>query len=65
LYQNPNNIDIIEKADFKLESFENKTATFSITYKPSRAGIFQFGIRLYPWHAALPHRQDFNYVKWI
>jgi len=60
-----NNIDIIEKADFKLESFENKTATFSITYKPSRAGIFQFGIRLYPWHAALPHRQDFNYVKWI
>lgn len=28
-------------------------------------GIFDFGLRMYPYNDNLPHRQDFNYVKWI
>ena len=28
-------------------------------------GIFDFGLRMYACNCNLPHRQDFNYVKWI
>ncbi|RUT79961.1 alpha-glucan family phosphorylase [Ancylomarina longa] len=28
-------------------------------------GIFDFGLRMYACNPNLPHRQDFNYVKWI
>jgi phosphorylase/glycogen(starch) synthase len=28
-------------------------------------GIFDFGLRMYACNDNLPHRQDFNYVKWI
>ncbi|MCG8579123.1 MAG: alpha-glucan family phosphorylase, partial [Bacteroidales bacterium] len=28
-------------------------------------GIFDFGVRVYACNPALPHRQDFSYVKWI
>lgn len=31
----------------------------------SDPGIFDFGLRMYAYNSALPHRQDFNYVKWI
>ena len=29
------------------------------------AGVFNYAFRVYPKNAALPHRQDFAYVKWI
>ncbi len=28
-------------------------------------GIFDFGLRIYPHNENIPHRQDFNYVRWI
>jgi phosphorylase/glycogen(starch) synthase len=28
-------------------------------------GVFDFGIRMFACNPNLPHRQDFNYVKWI
>ena len=29
------------------------------------AGMFRYALRLYPKNPALPHRQDFAYVRWI
>jgi phosphorylase/glycogen(starch) synthase len=32
---------------------------------PTQTGIYNYGIRLFPKSALIPHRQDFSFVKWI
>ncbi len=49
---------------FKAES-NGDTVTFTLKKKLKDAGSFRFAYRLYPSNAALPHRQDFAYVRWI
>ncbi|MFA6949115.1 MAG: alpha-glucan family phosphorylase [Lentimicrobiaceae bacterium] len=39
--------------------------TYFIEIKTIQAGVYDFAFRLYPKHPLLPHRQDFNLVKWI
>jgi phosphorylase/glycogen(starch) synthase len=39
--------------------------TYFIEIPTLQAGVFDFAFRLYPKHPLLPHRQDFNLVKWI
>jgi len=39
--------------------------TFFIEIPTLQAGVFDFAFRLYPKHPLLPHKQDFNLVKWI
>jgi hypothetical protein len=29
------------------------------------AGVYEYGFRIFPKNADLPHRQDFGLVKWI
>ena len=29
------------------------------------AGVYRFALRMYPNNPALPHRQDFAYVRWF
>lgn len=57
----------------KLSSVEEMTVagingnivTYFIEIPTLQAGVFDFAFRLYPKHPLLPHRQDFNLVKWI
>ncbi len=53
------------KQEFVLDKIENRLAYYKIEITPKRPGIFDFGIRIFPKHPALPHRQDFNYLKWV
>lgn len=39
--------------------------TFKVKTIPTQPGVFRMGIRIRPAHPQLPHRQDFNYVKWL
>ena len=39
--------------------------TFKYDYQVLRAGSFKYAFRIYPKNPALPHRQDFAYVKWF
>jgi len=39
--------------------------TFFIEIPTLQAGVIDFAFRLYPKHPLLPHRQDFNLVKYI
>jgi glucan phosphorylase len=32
---------------------------------PTQPGVFNYGVRLYPKSALLPHRQDFGFVRWV
>ena len=51
--------------EFILEKVENRLAYYTIEIKPQRPGVYDFGIRLFPKNPNLPHRQDFNYLRWI
>ncbi|MCO5265981.1 MAG: alpha-glucan family phosphorylase, partial [Lentimicrobium sp.] len=39
--------------------------TFFIEIPTLQAGVFDFAFRLFPKHPLLPHRQDFNLIRWI
>ncbi len=40
-------------------------ATFSCQFNPTVAGVFEYGFRVFPKNALLPHRQDFSLVRWL
>ncbi|MBQ0077175.1 MAG: alpha-glucan family phosphorylase [Bacteroidales bacterium] len=58
-------LHIQEVWDYKLESFENGIAKYSVSVLPERTGMYQVGTRVYPKNAMLPHRQDLPIVKWL
>lgn len=39
--------------------------TYELKSKLKDAGIFRYAFRMYPKNNALPHRQDFAYVRWF
>ena len=55
----------ISKDEFKLVSSEGDKCYYSATLVPEKAGSFYYGIRIYPKHKDLPHRQDFYLLRWI
>ncbi len=58
-------LHIQEVWNYKLESFENGIARYSVSVLPERTGMYQVGTRVYPKNAMLPHRQDLPIVKWL
>ena len=51
--------------EFQLAGVSGRTAIYEVTLLPFKTGAFEFGIRMFPKNPNLPHRQDFNLVKWI
>ncbi len=39
--------------------------TYGIRVQISRTGVFDYAFRIFPRSADLPHRQDFNLVRWM
>lgn len=58
-------MSIKEKFDFTLTGFAEGVASFSCDIKPETAGIYNFAGRIYANNPKLPHRQDFDLVKWL
>ncbi|WP_430809603.1 MULTISPECIES: alpha-glucan family phosphorylase [unclassified Carboxylicivirga] len=50
---------------FKQKRKVDTLAFYELDLELQDPGIFDFGLRVYACNKALPHRQDFNYVKWI
>ena len=50
---------------FKVVKTDGNVLTYQLHSKFRGAGVFRYGFRLYPNNAALPHRQDFAYTRWI
>ena len=44
---------------------EGSKLTYRLEEKIREAGVFRYGIRMYPKNSNLPHRQDFAFVRWI
>ena len=59
------NVDMIDVQDLQLLGTEGSIARYRLQIYPTRSGAFNYGIRIFPRHAELPHRQDLGFVKWI
>lgn len=51
--------------EFTLNKVEDRLAYYNIELTPKRPGVYEFGIRIFPKNENLPHRQDFNYLRWV
>jgi phosphorylase/glycogen(starch) synthase len=51
--------------EFKFIQKEGSRVTFAVDTSPSQPGMFDFGIRIFPKHTLLAHRQDFPLVMWV
>ncbi len=56
---------IVEVHELKLIDVENNIARYALAIYPTKAGAYDYGIRMFPKHPDLPHRQDFGIVKWL
>ncbi len=54
-----------DSQEFKLVNSKNGKCLYRANLIPEKAGTFFYGIRLYPKHKDLPHRQDFYLLRWI
>lgn len=63
--QNGNKMVIKKSYDFEVVSFDKGIAKYSCTIQPEKAGVYNFAARIYAKNPNLPHRQDFDLVKWL
>ena len=56
---------VSEVQELKMTKFQDGVAQYEMQLPFSRAGVFNFGFRVFPKHPLLPHRQDFPLIKWI
>jgi starch phosphorylase len=57
--------ELIERLQFEIESSKDFLVTYKLDLHLMDAGAFSYAIRMYPKNKELPHRQDFQYLKWI
>ena len=57
--------DLIECLQFEIENIVGSEVAYKLNLRLMDAGSFGYAIRMYPKHPELPHRQDFNYLRWI
>ena len=57
--------NIVQKEELKLVDVNDNVAHYRLDFVPNRPGVLDIGIRIYPRNPLLPHRQDFNIVRWL
>lgn len=57
--------EFVASEEFKLISSKQGKCLYRASLVPERAGSFFYGIRIYPKHKDLPHKQDFYLLRWI
>ena len=55
----------IEAFEFNLVKTEGSRLYFETAQSLNDPGTRQYGLRVFPKHPGLPHRNDFAYMKWI
>ncbi len=51
--------------EFKVVEFKDGIATYRANVIPDIAGTYQLAGRMYAKNKAMPHRQDFELVRWL
>ncbi|MDE6487149.1 MAG: alpha-glucan family phosphorylase, partial [Muribaculaceae bacterium] len=50
---------------FKIVKQDGDIVTYELNEHVRDAGVFRYGLRLYPTNPLLPHRMDFAFTRWI
>ncbi len=58
-------LHIVDVKEFEAVSFVDGICTYKVTAIPEQTGAYQVGTRLFAKNPLLPHRQDFECVKWL
>jgi len=56
---------IFYKQDLEIKEIHGNRVTFSCVIFITRSGVFDYAFRMYVKNPLLPHRQDFNLIKWL
>ncbi len=59
------NIEIYKKFDLEFVSSENNISKYSCKVPAVNAGMYNYIFRMFPKNKFLPHRQDFDLVRWF
>ena len=62
---NKGRLHIQERCDFDVVECNDGIAKFQATILPERTGMYQVAGRIYAKNSKLPHRQDFELVRWL
>ncbi len=57
--------EFVASQEFTLVSCKSGKCLYRVHMIPEKAGTYFYGIRIYPKHKDLPHRQDFYLLRWI
>jgi phosphorylase/glycogen(starch) synthase len=57
--------EFVASQDFEIISCKNGKCFYRASLVPEKAGTFFYGVRIYPKHKDLPHKQDFYLLRWI
>jgi alpha-glucan phosphorylase-like protein len=57
--------EFVGSKEFTLISSKGSKCLYRANMIPEKAGTFFYGIRIYPKHKDLPHKQDFYLLRWI
>jgi phosphorylase/glycogen(starch) synthase len=57
--------EFVASEEFQLVSCKSGKCLYRASLVPEKAGSFFYGIRIYPKHHDLPHKQDFALLRWI
>ena len=62
---NKGKLHIQERYEFTPVESVDGTAKYVASINPDRSGLYQVAGRIYAKNADLPHRQDFELVRWL
>ena len=62
---NRGRLHIVDTVELEVEEFKDGVARYTASVMPDKTGAYQLGRRIYAKNALLPHRQDFECVKWL
>jgi glycogen phosphorylase/synthase len=56
---------ITYKEEMQMTSVDGNKVTFKCEIPSNQGGVFDYAFRVFPKNPLLPHRQDFNLIKWL
>ena len=57
--------DVVKIFPMHIVKTEGTKVYYELSLTASEAGIYKFGLRIFPDNKDIPHRMDFAYVKWL
>lgn len=58
-------LELTQRQELSLQSLNGSVATYTCNFQPGSAGVYEYGFRIFPKHPLLPHRMDFELVRWL